>query len=474
MRHDQRFSNLRLRIEYVPTANLISSGHNPRVHGPRQIKALAGSIDTFGFVAPVIADEANVLIAGEARVLAAKRLGLAEVPVVRVEHLDANQKRALMIADNRLTDMSAWNDELLAENLKILSEIDLDFDIEATGFTTGEIDLRIEGLEIGPDDDPDDGLPEESLGDPVNRVGDLWRLGSHRLLCGDALDARNWSRLMDGKKAAMTCSDFPYNVRINGHVSGLGEVRHGEFPMASGEMDRRAFTTFLETAFRNIVGHSRPGSLHYIFMDWRHLGEMQTAGDAVFSELKNVCVWAKDRAAMGSLYRSRHEMIFVWKAGRDRHRNNVELGRNGRHRTNVWEYPGIGTFRHSDEGDLLRLHPTVKPVRMIADAILDVTARGDIVLDPFLGSGTTIIAAERVGRRAYGMELDPLHADTSIRRYERHSGENAVHVETARPLPKSGKSARPASRAARPTCADRTDRRARDALTPMALALTYR
>ena len=430
MRHDQRFSNLRLRIEYVPIDSLVPSASNPRVHNARQIKALAKSIGTFGFVAPVIADEANMLIAGDARVQAARRLGLAEVPVVRVEHLDANQKRALMIADNRLTDMSAWDDALLAENLKLLSEIDLDFDIEATGFTMGEIDLRIESVEAELGDDPDDAALEDPPGDPVNRLGDLWQLGTHRLLCGDALDPNNWDGLMNGKKAAMTCSDFPYNVPINGHVSGLGEVRHGEFPMASGEMDRAGFTGFMREAFTNIVAHSVSGSLHYIFMDWRHLAEMQAAGDAVFSELKNVCVWAKDRAGMGSLYRSRHELIFVWKAGRERHRNNVELGRNGRHRTNVWDYPAIGTFRHSDEGDLFRLHPTVKPVRMIADAILDVTARGDIVLDPFMGSGTTIIAAERVGRRAHGMELDPMHADTSIRRYERHSGEDAVHVET--------------------------------------------
>ena len=430
MRYEQRFSNLRLRIEYVPTAALVPAHKNPRVHNARQIKALAKSIDTFGFVSPVIADEANVLIAGDARVEAAKRVGLAEVPVVRVEHLDEQQKRALMIADNRLTDMSTWDDTLLAEHLKLLAEIDLDFDIEATGFTMGEIDLRIEGVEMAPDDDPDDAELDDVPGATVNRVGDLWQLGNHRLLCGDALDEANWARLMAGRKAAMTCSDFPYNVKINGHVSGLGEVRHGEFPMASGEMDKAGFTAFLETSFRRIAHHSKSGSLHYIFMDWRHLGEMQTAGDAVFSELKNVCVWAKDRAGMGSLYRSQHEMIFVWKAGQEKHRNNVELGRNGRNRGNVWEYPGIGTFRHSDEGDLLRLHPTVKPVRMIADAILDVTARGDIVLDPFLGSGTTIIAAERVGRRAYGMELDPVHADTAIRRFERHSGQDAIHVET--------------------------------------------
>ncbi len=432
MLYDQRHSNLRLRIDYLAPELLVSSKLHPRVHSPRQLKALAKSIDTFGFVAPVIADENNVLIAGDARVEAAKKIGLAEVPVVRIEHLDENQKRALMIADNRLTDMSTWDETLLAENLRLLTEVDLDFDIEATGFTMGEIDLRIEALDADADEDPDDAEPEDIRGPVVNEIGDLWQLGQHRLLCGDALKADNWVRLMAGKKAAMTCSDFPYNQRVNGHVSGLGKVRHAEFPMASGEMNKAEFTAFLETAFRHIAQHSKAGSLHYVFIDWPHLGEMQRAGDAVFSELKNVCVWSKDRAGMGSLYRSQHELIFVWKAGHGRHRNNVELGRNGRNRSNIWQYPAIGTFRHSDEGDLLRLHCTVKPARMIADAILDVTARGDIVLDPFLGSGTTIIAAERVGRRAYGMELDPVHADTTIRRFERHSGEAAVHLTTGR------------------------------------------
>ncbi len=432
MRYEQHFSNLRLQIDYVLTGSLKSADHNPRVHNTRQINALAKSIEAFGFVAPVIADENNILIAGDARVEAARKIGLAEVPVVRVEHLDENQKRALMIADNRLTDLSTWDERLLAENLQLLAEVDLDFDIEATGFTMGEIDLRFEGLADDGDEDPDDADIEPVQGPVVNEIGDLWQLGRHRLLCGDALDAGNWLRLMDGKKAAMTCSDFPYNQRVNGHVSGLGKIRHAEFPMASGEMSRAEFTAFLGTAFRHLANHSKPGSLHYIFIDWPHLGEMQTAGDAVFSELKNVCVWSKDRAGMGSLYRSQHEMIFVWKAGQGRHRNNVELGRNGRNRSNVWQYPAIGTFRHSDEGDLLQLHATPKPARMIADAILDVTARGDIVLDPFIGSGTTIIAAERIGRRAYGMELDPVHVDTAIRRFERHSGEAAVHVATGR------------------------------------------
>jgi hypothetical protein len=235
---------------------------------------------------------------------------------------------------------------------------------------------------------------------------------------------------MDGLKASMSCSDFPYNVKIRGNVSNRAGVR--EFAMASGEMDREEFTEFEQNVFREIAAHSEPGSIHMAFTDWRHLAEMQTAGEAVFSELKNVCVWDKGRGSMGSLYRSQHELIFVWKLGRGRSRNNVQLGRFGRNRSNVWPYPGVGTFRHSDEGDLLALHATPKPVRMIAAAILDVSARGDIVIDAFLGSGTTVIAAERVGRRCFGVEIDPHFADTIIRRFQRHSGQSAIHTITGK------------------------------------------
>lgn len=235
---------------------------------------------------------------------------------------------------------------------------------------------------------------------------------------------------MGGEKAAMSCSDPPYNVPIAGHVSRRTGV--ADFAMACGEMDRDEFIAFEEQIFRMIVAHSQPASIHFAFTDWRHISEMQAAGEAVFSELKNVCIWDKGRGALGSLYRSAYEMVFCWKFGRGRSRNNVALGKYGRNRENIWRYPGIGTFRHSDEGDLLALHATPKPVRMIADAILDVSARGDIVIDAFLGSGTTIIAAERVARRCYGVELDAHFADTIIRRFERHSGEPAIHAPTGK------------------------------------------
>lgn len=426
---------LALMINYVDPASLKPDASNARRHGKRQEKALDRSIREFGFVSPILADSNGKVIAGHARLASANRLGLARVPVVRLEHLSEAQARALMIADNRLTDMSDWDDALLAENLRLLCEAGIDVDPEVTGFTMGEIDLRIEladGAEAEDGDDPDDVLAP-NVGTSVSDVGDLWLLGNdarHRLICGDARDGKVFARLMEGRKAHMGLTDVPYNVPIPGHVSGLGKIRHPDFVMASGEMSSEEFVELLTSTFRNMAAHSVAGSLHYSFIDWRHTAEMDAAGSAAFTEKLNICVWAKDRGGMGSLYRSAHELVFVWKSGKGRHRNNVELGRNGRNRTNVWNYPGVGTFRHSDEGDLLALHSTPKPVRMLADAMLDVTARGQIVFDPFMGSGSTLIAAERVGRRAFGIELDPRYVDTILRRFMAHSGEAVIHGET--------------------------------------------
>ena len=433
MQHRPLSTKLNLRIEYLAINDLVGNALNPRLHPKRQIKALCSSISEFGFVTPLIVDEANSIVAGHGRLEAARKLEMQEVPVVRVAHLDQSQLRALMIADNRMSDLAQNDELLLAENFKFLTVEGLCLDVEATGYSMGEIDLLLEPKTSGPSPDPDDDLGELAAGPIVNRVGDVWQLGQHRLVCGSALDPAVWTNLMAGQKAVMSCSDVPYNVKIGGHVSGLGRVKHRDFVQGSGELDRDEFADFLEQAFRQMVAHSEAGSLHYAFIDWRHLGEMQSAGERAFTELKNVCVWDKGLGGgMGSMYRSAHEMIFVWKSGRGRHRNNVELGRFGRNRTNIFRYPAIGTFRHSDEGDLLTLHPTVKPVRMIADAILDVTARGDIVIDGFLGSGTTTIAAERVGRRCFGIELDPVYCDVIIRRFERHSGEAAIHAESGK------------------------------------------
>jgi DNA modification methylase len=424
-----------LKIVYRPIEQLKLNPANPRRHSNKQIRQIANSIQAFDFNVPILIDGDGNVIAGHGRLLAAKHLGITEVPTLCLDHLTPAQVKAFMIADNQLTLNASWDDRLLAQQLKDLSLIGLDFSLELTGFEIGEIDLRIASLDDVPEqaDDPDDAVPEPSAGPCVSKPGDLWLLGRHRVLCGNALDRDATAALMGQERAAMVFTDPPYNVPIDGHASGLGAIHHRPFPMASGEMDRAEFTAFLTQTCRNLAVCTTEGSLHYICMDWRHIDEILAAGRDVYGELKNLCVWVKDNGGMGSFYRSQHELVFVFKLGRDGHRNNVQLGRFGRNRSNVWHYPGVNSFaRSSEEGNLLTLHPTVKPVAMVADAILDCSARGDIVLDGFLGSGTTVIAAERTGRRCYGLELDAAYVDTTVRRWQALTGGSARHAGSGR------------------------------------------
>ena len=313
------------------------------------------------------------------------------------------EKRAYVLADNKLALNAGWDEELLALELKELMEADIDFDVGITGFSIAEIDGLVEGLAPEEAGDPaDDRLPDPESVPRRCREGDIWGLGPHRLICGDALNSGMVAALMDGEKAEMVFTDPPYNVAIEGNVSGLGKVRHREFAMASGEMTQAEFTEFLSSAFANLVAFSLDGSIHFVCMDWRHMGEMLAAGETNFAELKNLIVWAKDNGGMGAFYRSRHELIFAFKNGAAPHINSFELGQHGRYRTNVWEYRGVNTFK-AGRLDELALHPTVKPVAMIADAIKDVSRRGGIVLDLFGGSGSTLIAAHKTGRRGANM-----------------------------------------------------------------------
>jgi DNA modification methylase len=328
-----------------------------------------------------------------------------------------------------------WDDRLLAEQLKDLSVQNLDFSLEAIGFEMGEIDFRIESLATAliDEEDPADTVPVIGADKPVSKLGDLWLLGRHRVYCGDSLAESAYAALMATERAAMVFTDPPYNVKIDDHASGLGAIRHRDFAMACGEMDERQFAKFLTDACKLLAAHSTDGAIHFVCMDWRHMGELLTAGRAAYSELKNVCVWTKHNAGMGSLYRSQHELVFVFKHGTAPHRNNVQLGQYGRHRSNVWRYRGANSFgQGTDEGNLLALHPTVKPVALVEDAILDCSARGDIVLDAFLGGGTTVIAAERTGRRCYGLELDARYVDTIIRRWQAASGGKVKHAESGK------------------------------------------
>ncbi len=424
--------NHRIEVTYLPLSVIKTDPRNPRVHKPRQLKALVKSIRSLGYNMPIAIDSQGVIVAGHARFAAAQILGMSEVPVIVLDHLSAAQAQAFLLADNRLSEMSTWDEQLLAVQLKELSVLNLDFDIEATGFSVGEIDLHIESLDVESPKgktDPADNFTT-LRGPAITQVGDLWQLGAHRLLCGNALDPAAYPTLMEALKAAMVITDPPYNVKIDGHVGGKGAIKHREFAMAVGEMSEEEFTAFLRTIFLRLIEFSIDGSLHIIFMDWRHLPEILTAGRSTYTAYLNLCVWKKSQAGMGSLYRSQHELALLFKSGKAPHRNNVELGRFGRYRTNIWNYPSIHAMRYGEEGDLLTLHPTVKPIKMIADAILDSSKRGDLILDPFLGSGTTLLACERVGRICRAIELDPLYVDTSIRRWQALTGEDAILVST--------------------------------------------
>lgn len=420
----RRNSMSRTQYTHTPVDQLKPYANNPRTHSKKQIRQIADSIEEFGWTNPVLTDGAGIVIAGHGRIEAARLLGMKDVPVLCLDHLTDAQKRAYVIADNKLAENAGWDTELLAIELQGLLDLNIDFDIELTGFETGEIDVL-----LAPDATNETELvPEPDTDKPaVSRPGDLWLIGKHRLLCGDALNPGDWRALMDKDKAQMFFIDQPYNVPIAGHVSGLGQVRHREFAMASGEMSRDAFTEFLRGSFRNLAAFSADGAIHFICMDWRHMREVLEAADGIYGELKNLCVWAKTNAGMGSFYRSQHELVFAFKHGTASHINNFGLGDKGRHRSNLWTYAGANTFRAGRMDDL-KAHPTVKPVDMVADAIMDCSQHGGIIADAFAGSGTTLLAAAKTGRIGVGMEIDPHYADLIVRRLQDATGETAVHA----------------------------------------------
>ena len=412
-------------LDTCPISKLRLRPGNPRTHSKKQIRQIADSIKEFGFLSPVLVDKDYRIIAGHGRVEGAKLLAMTEVPTVRVDHLTETQIRAYVIADNKLALNAGWNVELLALELKELSD-NLGFDVTLTGFETAEVDQLV----IGEETDPDDTIPAVDTTRPaVSRPGDLWRIGRHFVLCGDATKAESYRELLQGEEAQMVFTDPPYNVRIQGHVSGLGKAKHEEFAMASGEMTASEFVRFLSDVFLNLANYSVDASIHYICMDWRHMGEVLEAAKGHYTELKNLCVWAKTNGGMGSFYRSQHELVFVYQAGAGSHINNVELGKHGNYRTNVWSYAGMNSFGGSRDADLA-LHPTVKPVALVADAIKDASKRNGIVLDAFGGSGTTLLAAHRTGRRGYALEIAPQYVDTIVKRMEDATGEKAVFHKT--------------------------------------------
>ena len=399
---------------------LTPRGTNPRTHTKKQIAQIAASIEKFGFTNPILIDENGLIIAGHGRLAAAKQLKMDEVPTLCLAEMSEDERRAYVIADNRLALNAGWDDDLLASEFVYLDSID--FDLEIIGFEAPEIDLLIDGSSQ-PEEDSGalDEVPELADGSTVTRPGDIWQIGRHRLICGDATDKDTFEQLLGEERAQMVFCDPPYNVPIDGHVSGLGKVKHREFAMASGEMSKEEFISFLARSFLWMAKFSVKGSIHFHCMDWRHLEEILEAGAIGYNEHKNVCVWSKTNGGMGSLYRSAHELIFVFKSGDAPHINNVELGKHGRYRTNVWSYPGVNRFKKDREAELA-LHPTVKPVELIKDAILDCSKRKGIVLDGFAGSGSTLMAAEITGRRGYGIEIDPHYCDVIVERMRKQFG----------------------------------------------------
>ncbi len=415
---------IEIQIQYRGVSDLTLDARNPRQHPQRQINQIADSIREFGFIMPVVIDDTGHVVIGHARVLAAKKLEMPRIPVVEIRHLSKAQLKALRITDNRLAQHAHWDERLLGESFLELKELDVDFDLSITGFSLPEIDLALQKLhetESGATDDEID----SATGVPVCQLGDVWQLGDHRLHCADATSETAFNVLMKEECAEVVFVDPPYNVRVDGHVSGKGKVRHREFAQASGELSRDEFIQFLSKSCGLLAKHSKDGAIHFVCMDWRHADELLRAGQDVYTELKNIAVWVKTNAGMGSLYRSKHELIFIFKSGTGRHTNNVELGKNGRDRTNVWIYESASVQARKGN-DVLALHPTVKPVQLVMDALLDCSRRGGIILDSFLGSGTTLLAAERTGRTCRGIELDPLYVDTAVRRWQNLTGGDAV------------------------------------------------
>lgn len=416
-------------IEYRDPNHLTLYARNPRKHSQRQLTKIAASIAEFGFVVPVLVTSEGEVITGEARVAAAKQAGLASVPTIGIHHLSEAQIKAFRLADNRLAELGEWDPENLAAEIEeILAASEMHIDI--IGWNTAELDVILAdaGNTTASQSDPADEVVPAPI-QPVSRTGDIWLLGKHRLICGSSLEGDAWRALMDGKMAAMAFTDPPYNVPVAGHVSGLGKVQHAEFAMASGEMSKAGFTDFLASFLAEMTGHLSDGAVGHVCMDWRHLPELLTAGEKTQLQLINLCVWNKTNGGMGSLYRSKHELILVFKKGRAPHINNVELGKHGRYRTNVWDYAGVNTFGAGRMADL-EAHPTVKPIALVADAIRDVSRHDDIVLDAFMGSGTTILAAERAGRVAYGIEIDPGYVDVALQRWEKMTGKSTVLQST--------------------------------------------
>lgn len=407
-------------VQYLSLDKLKPYQNALRSHSPKKIKKLCASIERFGMMAPILIDASGTIIDGHARLTAARKLRMAKVPVISTDGLSEAEVRALRLAMNRLQDEAYWDPKAL--QTEFLGFIELNFDLDLTGFDATEIDLSLDFVADAPGDVEE--IEDETLRQivVVPEPGDIWVLGHHRIGCGDCLNLDFARALIAGRKAQVCFTDPPYNVPVRGHISSL--AKHEEFAMASGEMNLLQFSDFLKTSCSMIGETIAPGAVAFVCMDWRSISSLVASAAASGFELLNMAVWVKTSPGMGSLYRSQHELVAVLKRPGASHRNNVELGKNGRSRSNVWTYRGVNVM--GPERHLLYEHPTVKPAALIADALRDVSRAGDIVFDPFLGSGSTLIAAERTGRHCIGIEIAPKYVDVAIRRWQAETGKDAI------------------------------------------------
>ena len=417
--------NSNLKFKTFKIADLIEYERNPRKNDA-VVDKMVGCIKEFGFRIPIVAKSDGTVVDGHLRLKAARKLGLSEVPVVIADDLSEAQIKAFRLVANQSANWAKWDEELLKLELEDLK--DLDFDLDLTGFDFKEIDdlLNDDETSIHEDDFTEISSQNTKI---ITKPGDLWILGSHRLLCGNSANISDVQKLMNNELADMVFTDPPYNLESDRLVRADIQ-RHGDFLMAAGKMSEQEFTDFLNDVFKNLVLSSKDGSIHYICMDWRHIYELMTASRNNYTEFKQLCVWNKKNMGLGSFYRNKHELIFVFKNGTAEHTTHIGANSSARTRTNVWEYASMNSYGADDRTELSALHPTVKPVHMVADAILDCSNKNDLILDLFGGSGSTLIASEETGRRCYMMEIDPKYCDTIIRRYQQHTRKQAILEST--------------------------------------------
>ena len=414
----------KLNIVYVPIARIAEAKRRVRIKDAVQIQKVAASIAKFGVVVPLIVDQAWHIVHGHTVYEAARTLGLSELPVVILDHLQPHELRLLSIALNRLAETGTWDEEVLRVEVEEL--IELGEDLVVSGFALAEIDCLLL-------DDESEAAPEPEIKPPllstaISQPGDLWRLGEHYLFQGDARASESYGAIMQtGERARIVLTDTPYNVPNAGHVTTLPQ--HREFAMAAGEMSRDAFAEFLKAWLVASSAHVMDGGLVATFIDWRSVELVLCCGRELGFNLLNLVVWGKANAGQGSFWRSQHELLPIFKKGNAAHLNNIELGRHGRWRSNLWAYPGASTLG-SEARDGLTFHPTVKPRAMLEDALLDVSQRGEIVIDPFCGSGSTLLAAETTGRLCRAIEIDGLYCDLTLRRWQELTGQEALLVAT--------------------------------------------